>query len=53
MKGVVLNAFPSRQPFPVPADDKFWAAVVESGLAITAHTTFTDPSYSGPFFSTT
>ncbi len=50
MKGVVLHSFPSREPFPVPSDDKFWEAAVDSDLTITAHTTLNDPSYTGPFF---
>ncbi len=36
-KGVLLVGFPSGERFPVPADDKFWEAAVESGLAITTH----------------
>ncbi|HZT05899.1 MAG TPA: amidohydrolase family protein [Chloroflexota bacterium] len=39
-KAVVLGIFPSGKGHPTPEDDRFWAAAVDSGLAITVHVEF-------------
>jgi predicted TIM-barrel fold metal-dependent hydrolase len=42
LRSVALSRFPSGGGTPGPDDDRFWAAALESGLAITAHATFGD-----------
>jgi predicted TIM-barrel fold metal-dependent hydrolase len=37
-KGVALYAFPNGKGYPMKEDDRFWAAVQELGIAVTAHT---------------
>ena len=37
LKGVDLQAFPNGKGFPLPADDRFWAAAVSAGMPITTH----------------
>lgn len=48
LKGVVLNAFPSGKTYPTAEDDRFWAAAVDLGMAVTAHVGFRPPE--GPVF---
>ena len=40
LKGVLLGNFPSAKDYPSPEDDKFWAAALDTGIAITAHVKF-------------
>ncbi len=40
LRGVCLGAFPSGGGRPTPADDRFWAAALEMGMAVTAHEEF-------------
>ena len=40
LKGIVLGSFPNGRSYPLPEDDKFWAAAVEMGMPITVHVTF-------------
>jgi predicted TIM-barrel fold metal-dependent hydrolase len=42
LRSIALSRFPSGASTPGPDDDRFWAAALESGLAITAHATFGD-----------
>ncbi|HYT58506.1 MAG TPA: amidohydrolase family protein [Verrucomicrobiae bacterium] len=37
-KGVCLYKFPSGKGYALPEDDRFWAAAVEIGMPVTAHT---------------
>jgi predicted TIM-barrel fold metal-dependent hydrolase len=37
-KGVCLYKFPSGKGYALPEDDRFWAAAIELGMPITAHT---------------
>lgn len=37
-KGVCLYKFPSGKGYALPEDDRFWAAAVELGMPVTAHT---------------
>jgi predicted TIM-barrel fold metal-dependent hydrolase len=37
LKGVALNAFPSGKSFPLPEDDRFWAAALDLNMAVTVH----------------
>ena len=52
LKGIVLGSFPNGQSYPLPEDDKFWAAVVEMGMPVTVHVTFdrSGPRESQPTF---
>jgi predicted TIM-barrel fold metal-dependent hydrolase len=49
-KGVWLSGFPSNAPYPVPEDDRFWEAAVETGIAITTHLSWCTPG-TGPTFN--
>ena len=40
IRGVVLNSFPNGHAYPMPEDDKFWAAAVEMGMPLTVHVSF-------------
>lgn len=40
LKGVALNAFPHGKAFPIPEDDRFWAAARDLNMAITVHASF-------------
>jgi len=40
LKAVCLESFPSGQRYPIPQDDKFWAAAVDMNMPITIHTSF-------------
>src|SRR5438067_2547138 len=40
LKAVVLGTFPSGKGYPTPEDDKFWAAAVDTDVAITVHVEF-------------
>jgi predicted TIM-barrel fold metal-dependent hydrolase len=40
LKGVLLGNFPSGKDYPTPADDTFWAAVLDTGIAVTVHVKF-------------
>jgi len=37
MKGVKLDRYPSGKSYPTSADDKFWAAALDLGMALTNH----------------
>ncbi len=52
LKGIVLGSFPNGKSYPLPEDDKFWAAVVEMGMPVTVHVTFdrSGPRESQPTF---
>ncbi len=43
LKAIALNAFPAGQRFPLPEDDKFWAAAVEMAMPVTIHVAFGFP----------
>ncbi len=38
LRGVVLGNFPSGNDYPTPDDDRFWAAALDAGIAVTVHT---------------
>jgi predicted TIM-barrel fold metal-dependent hydrolase len=38
LKGIVLGNFPSGNDYPTPEDDRFWAAALDFGIAVTVHT---------------
>ena len=40
LKGVVLGAHPNGKSFPLPEDDRFWAAAVDMNMPVTVHVTF-------------
>ena len=40
VRGVWLTAFPSGKGFPMPEDDKFWAAAVDMNMPVVIHTSF-------------
>ena len=40
LKGVVLGVHPNGKSYPMPEDDKFWAAAVDMGMPVTVHVTF-------------
>ena len=40
LKGVVLTSFPNGNAYPMPEDDKFWAAALEMEMPLTVHVTF-------------
>ena len=52
LKGVVLGAFPNGKSYPMPEDDRFWAAAVDLGMPVTVHVTFdrNGPRQSEPTF---
>ncbi len=52
LKGVVLGVFPNGKSYPLPEDDKFWAAALDMGMPITVHVTFdrSGPRESQPTF---
>ena len=37
LKGVLLNGFPSGHGYPMPEDDRFWAASLDMNMPITIH----------------
>jgi uncharacterized protein len=37
LKGVLLGNFPSGKDYPTPEDDPFWAAALDTGIAVTVH----------------
>jgi uncharacterized protein len=37
LKGVTLTTFPSARGFPTPEDDRFWAAALDTGMALACH----------------
>lgn len=39
LKGGLLDKFPNGKGYPTPEDDRFWAAALDCGIAITHHTT--------------
>ncbi len=47
-KAIALNAFPAGQRFPVPEDDKFWAATVDMEMPVTIHVQFGFPQRGAP-----
>jgi predicted TIM-barrel fold metal-dependent hydrolase len=49
LKAVAIDSFPAGHRYPMPADDRFWAAVVDLGMALTIHVEFGFPRRSrGP-----
>jgi predicted TIM-barrel fold metal-dependent hydrolase len=42
LRSITMSRFPNGGGTPTPDDDRFWAAALESGLAITAHATLGD-----------
>ncbi len=52
LKGVVLGVFPNGKSYPLPEDDRFWAAALDMGMPITVHVTFdrSGPRESQPTF---
>src|SRR6185369_271370 len=40
LKGVLLGNLPSGKDYPTPEDDKFWAAALDTGMAVTVHVKF-------------
>src|SRR5215467_5164759 len=40
LKGVNLGVFPSGKAYPVPEDDRFWAAAVDLKMPLTVHVGF-------------
>src|SRR5919106_5012888 len=40
LKGILLGNFPSGKDYPTPEDDKFWAAALATGVAVTVHVKF-------------
>jgi predicted TIM-barrel fold metal-dependent hydrolase len=40
LKGVLLGNLPSGKDYPTPEDDKFWAAALDTGIAVTVHVKF-------------
>ena len=43
LKAVAIDSFPAGQRYPTANDDRFWAAVVDLGLALTIHVEFGFP----------
>jgi hypothetical protein len=39
-KGVVLSAFPNGMAYPLPEDDRFWAAALDMQVPLTVHVAF-------------
>ncbi|MBP60789.1 MAG: hypothetical protein CMJ62_04605 [Planctomycetaceae bacterium] len=37
LKGVLLGVFPNGKSYPMPEDDKFWAAAVEMNMPVSVH----------------
>ncbi len=50
LKAIALLAFPSGKVYPTPDDDRFWAAALDSGLAVTVHVEFDRSVEKGPLF---
>lgn len=52
LKGVVLGVFPNGKSYPLPEDDRFWAAALDMGMPVTVHVTFdrSGPRESQPTF---
>jgi predicted TIM-barrel fold metal-dependent hydrolase len=49
LKAVAIDSFPAGHRYPMPADDRFWAAAVDLGTALTIHVEFGFPRRSrGP-----
>ena len=40
LRGVALGVFPSGKGYPMPEDDRFWAAAVDMGMPLTVHVGF-------------
>jgi predicted TIM-barrel fold metal-dependent hydrolase len=40
LKGVVLSAFPNGMAYPLPEDDRFWAAALDMQMPLTVHVAF-------------
>src|SRR5262249_27829480 len=40
LKGVLLGNLPSGKDYPSPEDDRFWAAALDAGIAVTVHVKF-------------
>ncbi len=51
LRAIVLLAFPSGRVYPTPEDDRFWAAALDSGLAVTVHVEFDRSTEKGPLFN--
>lgn len=51
LKAVVLGIFPTGKGYPTPEDDRFWAAAVDLGIAVTVHVEFDrNGQRGGPLF---
>ena len=40
LRGVTLGVFPSGKSYPTPADDRFWAAAIDTKMPLTVHVGF-------------
>ena len=49
LKGIMLRMFPNGKGYPMPEDDRFWAAALDLNIGITAHSIFGGQG-SGPTF---
>src|SRR5439155_13173839 len=50
LKGVMLRTYPNGKGYPLPEDDRFWAAALDLNIAITAHSIFGGGPSSGPTY---
>jgi predicted TIM-barrel fold metal-dependent hydrolase len=48
LPAISLSSLPSDEPYPVPEDDRFWAAALEMQMPLTIHTSITHGR--GPLF---
>jgi len=48
LKAIALNAFPAGKRFPMPEDDRFWAAAVDMQMPVTVHVAFGFPQRGAP-----
>lgn len=47
LKGVILGSFPNGHGYPLPEDDRFWAAAVATKLGVTCHSSLRDERVHG------
>jgi predicted TIM-barrel fold metal-dependent hydrolase len=52
LKGIMLRNFPNGKGYPLPEDDRFWAAALDLNIGVTAHSIFGGQG-SGPTFKYT
>ncbi len=50
LKGIMLRNYPNGKGYPMPEDDRFWAAALDLKMGITAHSIFGGGPGSGPTF---